>query len=112
MGEFDRALVCLGGHVVNSRSLSFPQGNAAFCSQCGERTISACESCRAPIRGKYVQPRTVDRRAFTPPLHCQGCGAPYPWKETKLKAAKEVTAGLGLEEEERALLERHRASDS
>jgi hypothetical protein len=68
--------------------------------------MTACDNCGAPIRGYYWgdEPSTKD---VDPPNFCLSCGVPYPWTESGLEAARELAREAdGLDEDERALLER------
>ncbi len=105
---YDVAQICLGGHVANSTTQRFPQQNKDFCDKCGQPTITACPACEKAIRGRYHQQNVIDLTEDDPaPLHCIGCGKPYPWTEHRLAAAKELVQEMeGLTEEERELLAR------
>ncbi len=105
---YDVAQICLGGHVTNSTTQRFPQQNKDFCDKCGQHTITACPACEKAIRGRYHQQNVIDLTEDDPaPLHCIGCGKPYPWTEHRLAAAKELVQEMeGLTEEEREVLTR------
>jgi hypothetical protein len=48
---YDTAQVCLSGHVITNSAEDYPHHRQDFCSDCGQRTIMACEHCQTPIRG-------------------------------------------------------------
>lgn len=50
------------------------------CNKCGEKTISACPSCHAPIPGISDDP-DVCMIGFTTdvPEYCANCGKAFPW---------------------------------
>ena len=45
----DTMQVCLNGHVINAKFLSYPTHNRDFCEGCGEKTITNCPNCDKPI---------------------------------------------------------------
>lgn len=94
-GTYDRALICLQGHVVNSEMMRSPEHSRSFCDQCGEATISSCQKCSRPIRGEYHVPGvTAVGFGFPAPDYCADCGAAFPWREAKLKAAHDLIGEL------------------
>lgn len=85
--------VCLNGHQlsVTKKDTANP---VPFCSKCGEKVISVCQECNAPIHGwlendrvTYIGPRKKDR-----PSYCSECGKPYPWTSLVLHSAVELLA--------------------
>ncbi len=109
MGDswYDTAQVCVNGHVINSMSVSSPQHNSVFCGACGAPTITACQSCKTPIKGHYHIPGFLGGFGYSPPSFCHNCGNPYPWVEGRLRAAQELTQELDtLSPEERGILEK------
>ena len=90
MGYYDVAQVCLNGHVITRNAESAPELRREFCPKCGEPTIMKCPHCQAPIPGEYhIEGVAVVRRHVPPPpKFCHACGAPYPWTERKIEAAK------------------------
>jgi hypothetical protein len=48
---YDQALICRNGHVANSAASGFPH-STKYCENCSARTVSTCESCHQPIRGR------------------------------------------------------------
>jgi len=108
--EYDTAQICLNGHVINSAVKSRPEHNEAFCSRCGSKTITECQSCRCPIRGSdlddiYWSTHREYQRNYVSPAFCIQCGAPYPWTERGLEAARELAAELeSLDDSEKELL--------
>lgn len=82
MAQYDVALICLNGHVINRFARSLPEHNTKFCSECGEPTISQCPKCKADIRGEYGERGIgVLGYEFSYPRYCHNCGAPFPWTE-------------------------------
>ena len=105
MEGFDIAQICLNGHVVNDSTIHYPDHNKDFCDKCGAKTITHCPHCNDPIRGRYYMKFVYDASPFRAPAYCHNCGAPYPWTEAKLNAAKELAEELErLTEEERKIL--------
>jgi hypothetical protein len=105
MGIYRTAQVCLNGHEINDRSDVNPVRNQDFCGECGERTITACENCNAPIRGNYDVPGVLAFARYVPPGHCHYCGKPYPWLDRKLSAARDLADELDdLSTQERDVL--------
>jgi hypothetical protein len=107
MGYHDVAQVCPNGHVANDSMRKHPEFNEAFCSRCGEATISACPKCGSEIQGEYYVPG-VSAIGFTfhPPGFCHKCGNPFPWTERKRQAAIDLFGEEDVTEEDRATFER------
>lgn len=103
----DSAQVCLNGHPINSTVNARPDLNRKFCARCGQQTILECLNCHAAIRG-YSGSQALGIAyaiGYEPPAYCDACGAPFPWTEARIKAAKDLAAELeGLADHERALL--------
>jgi len=89
---YDTAQICLNGHMINASTTFFPIHNSEFCAECGASTITKCPKCNADILGKFhgtgIQPVSVP----TPTVRkfCSNCGFPYPWTESRLKAAHDL----------------------
>ena len=95
MGYHDTAQVCLNGHAVNDSVHRSPEFNKKHCRTCGEATITNCRSCNAPIQGEYhVEGVAVFGFSYIPPSFCHNCGNPYPWTQSKILAAQELTNEL------------------
>ncbi len=88
---YDVAQICLNGHVINATSRESPEDNSPFCGQCGSPTITQCPSCKTDIRGYLWGSMSLH---FQPASYCLSCGKPYPWTETKIKAAHELAQEL------------------
>ena len=102
---YDTAQMCRNGHVVNDSVKSFPKGNAPHCDMCGAPTITQCDSCKQPIRGRYHMDGVWAPGSYTPPAFCSKCGATFPWTESKLQTARDFVAELKeLKPKERELL--------
>lgn len=103
---FDVAQICLNGHVVNSSSRDYPASNQAFCDRCGAETITACRKCSADVRGFHHIPGVI-HSDYDRPAFCFKCGAPFPWTESGLEAARELADVLdGLKPEDREHLKK------
>lgn len=101
MGTYLIAQVCLNGHVPTSAADQYPELREAFCSKCGETTITNCPNCRAFIRGDYYTPYVIGYSSYEPPAFCHNCGEPFPWTERKIASAVElVEVGANLSPEE------------
>ncbi len=89
MTRYLTAQVCLNGHLITS---SIEQDSAlmqAFCSKCGAKTITACPSCNAPLRGELYDDEMVIY-GYTPTVdaYCPKCGKPFPWTASALESTK------------------------
>jgi len=102
----DTAQVCLNGHRVTSTYDSAPESRRQFCTMCGAPTITACPACGARIKGDYRAEGVFNLEADLPlPLFCDGCGKPYPWTASGLRAARELADEIeGLSSQEREQL--------
>lgn len=99
---FDTAQVCLEGHMINDQAESEPESNKKFCSKCGAATILACPRCSAKIKGYPHIPNVASCSVDEPEKFCDNCGHPYPWSESRLKAAIDMSGELdGLTEQDR-----------
>lgn len=104
-GWWDVAQICLNGHIVNQRVIEDRDHCQPFCDRCGRATITACRRCSAPIRGEYHAPTVYFLDAIQLPAYCLACGAPYPWTEQRVLAAKEFADEIEhLKPHERELL--------
>jgi hypothetical protein len=102
---YDVMQVCMNGHQITAFANSEPLGREDFCQECGKKTIDACQSCKALIRGYLHIPGIVDCSGVPVPKHCIKCGKAFPWTETALAAAKEYTDELDeLSPEEKTVL--------
>ena len=66
MGEessYHIGLACENGDPLDGMADLNPDDHAAFCEHCGAPTLSACPSCKAPIRGhmREVLPKIIPR---------------------------------------------------
>ena len=85
MGYYDTAQICQNGHKINSSFTEYPQFNQKFCSDCGAKTITTCQSCNTKIRGYYSDSIVI--APYVVPSYCHECGAAYPWTSGILEAA-------------------------
>lgn len=90
---YDIAQICINGHVINSMAKEHPERNSKYCSKCGHPTISTCPNCNQAIQGYYHIPH-VAGHGYTRPAFCINCGTEFPWTDTALKAAKELSDEL------------------
>lgn len=102
-GEYDRAQICINGHVANSRSINSPQCNQKFCETCGTATIAYCPKCNAPIRGYYYGGKS-NVVPYVAPGFCIACGESFPWTKSKIEATDALAKELDVNEEDRAVL--------
>ena len=102
MGTYQVAQVCPNGHVATTAADQHPELREAFCSQCGEATITQCPKCSASIRGGYYVEGVFGFGGdYQPPAFCHNCGNAFPWTEQKIASAVElveVDAELPAEE--------------
>jgi hypothetical protein len=93
--------VCMNGHVVSSQGAPWIATRPglkfrpeAYCSECGEPVVTACENCERRLP------------SFTrTPAYCAACGKPYPWTLRTIDAARDLAGELdALTVEERGQL--------
>lgn len=97
----DIAQICLNGHVVNDSHERFAGYNQDFCSKCGAKTIIRCSDCGAVIRGRSYGTASYFGEC---PAYCQACGKPYPWTESALRAAGDLSEELEISEDDKIVL--------
>lgn len=128
--HFATAQICNNGHIVNIDTDNHPECNRNFCPECGMKTIIACPSCNAPIKGLHFKTETYQTTRpgvyvlgqsrvkttsqnvpvnpddiFNVPAYCHNCGQPYPWTESLLQEADTIIDSFDeLTEEQRKLL--------
>ncbi len=107
MGEYDIALICLNGHIVNEEARRYPQHNKIYCPDCGEKTISECPLCKTSIQGYYSVEGVIGGGGLEKaPGFCHNCGKPYPWTESKIVTAIQILAEFGnLSDDEKKTIE-------
>lgn len=109
VAHYRTAMVCENGHTVTDDVEGSPERTAAFCPECGARTLTACPNCGQGVRGYYKVPSITDLtgRVAPVPAFCHACGQPYPWTRAKLDSLRElVEETAGLTDEEKAKLSR------
>ncbi|MBN8904861.1 MAG: DUF2321 domain-containing protein [Rhodospirillales bacterium] len=84
---YDVQQVCLNGHQITPSARTNPHLTKPRCPCCGEKTIMACPTCDAPIRGRCRVHGVVATRRIPVPTHCHACGAAYPWRRSAIVAA-------------------------
>ena len=92
--RYDVMQVCLNGHVITDSAVTFPQFAKPFCPDCGERTITACPDCNAPIQGALREVPFFHEKPA--PNNCHHCGTAYPWRQAAIASAIEMLE-MGLE---------------
>jgi hypothetical protein len=74
--EYYTAAVCsTRGHVETSILEVKESPIPEHCEKCGAPIITACPTCRKPVRGS---PSGMFGGSYKPPNFC-GCGTPFPW---------------------------------
>ena len=91
MGHYKVGQACVRGHAITGDAHS--DFASRHCSECGEITISHCQECETPIRGKY-EGSVVVLAGWRPTPHCHQCGAAYPWTKAKLDAVAELADAI------------------
>lgn len=86
--RFDTAQICLNGHVINRMADDHPESNADYCKDCGQKTITRCQSCNTNIRGYKHIPRVAYGDTSPAPRFCHACGRSYPWTRARIGAAQ------------------------
>lgn len=96
MGTYRVAEICPNGHVSTTSADTSPELREKYCSQCGEATITACPSCKAPLRGYYHVDGVFSLGGgYEPPAYCYNCGVQLPWTGRKVAAAVELLEASG-----------------
>ena len=96
MGTYRVAEICPNGHVSTTSADTMPELRETFCSQCGEATLTACPSCKTPLRGFYHVDGVISLGGgYEPPAYCYNCGGPLPWTGRKVGAAVELLETSG-----------------
>lgn len=104
MGSYrDIMQVCLNGHVITERFNTHPEFRENYCTNCGQKTITKCPTCKADIPGDIVYDDMVILSGFAPvaPQICKNCGNRFPWFEIRQKENEEELAKKRNAEEER-----------
>lgn len=105
MGGFGIGQVCLNGHAITGFYQPGGPFSEDFCSDCGQRTITACEGCGSPIKGDYdaSEDEIFTSVVYLAPRYCTTCGAPFPWTASAIEAAKELADEIdGIGEDARS----------
>lgn len=102
--EYDVALICDNGHLINRYSIWSKQHNSKFCARCGAATSPACGNCQKPIKGGWRE-SLEEPSQFPIPKYCEHCGKPHVWTQKVIKAGEDLFAKLeGLSPEDREQL--------
>lgn len=103
MCHYATAQVCMNGHAITG-NVSNREQLSDYCSYCGAATITRCPNCQVPIRGDYIASGIFFISEYQPPAYCFKCGAPFPWTQARLEAAKALAEEvIELSEDERTL---------
>ncbi len=87
MSEYYPASICINGHVMSDDHSNVQP----YCSYCGEKVISTCPNCNAPIHGdERCDGIVVVGFTFKTDSYCYNCGNPYPWVQRIIDASKEL----------------------
>jgi len=93
-GRYHQAQICLKGHSITAFNDTSSARRKQFCDECGAATVTNCPACNSPIRGDYEVPGVVALYPYEPPAFCADCGAPLPWTQRRLDAARELAQDL------------------
>ena len=96
MCHYATAQVCLGGHAITGNIEVDHAMLSPSCPYCGEKTITHCPSCDAPIRGDYIAPGVYNLLDYHPPAYCWNCGQPLPWTKAKLDEVEAAAKDSGV----------------
>ncbi len=106
--RYHTAQICINGHIITDSIQVDPIPGQEYCEKCGEQLITTCPNCHSELRGRRLIPDLMSARIVhlhKPPSFCFKCGKPYPWIESKLEAAKELTETLeDISDEEKEIL--------
>lgn len=106
VAHYRTAMVCENGHLITDNVEGSPERKAAFCTDCGAKTLTTCPNCGEGIRGYYKVPHVTDLTGWVAPVppFCHACGRPYPWTQAKLDSLQELveeTEGLSKEDKDK-----------
>jgi len=100
------AQVCLNGHVITASLEARPELAKKFCAKCGERTMTECRECGAPLQGELrVLPEYTAHHPYQAPFYCHNCGTAFPWTQRKLAAITIAVQASDLTAEEQGELQ-------
>ena len=106
--RIDTAQVCINGHIITDSIQVDPKPEIKFCEKCGSELITQCQHCKSNIKGREFIPDLMDARIvnlYNVKPYCYDCGKPYPWLESKLDAAKELSDLIDdISDEEKEIL--------
>lgn len=88
---YDVLQVCHHGHIITARAESAKVNQRLSCNECGQPAIMTCPSCTKPITGALWHGSSKQWLCpAKPPSYCDSCGAPFPWTDRALSAAREL----------------------
>lgn len=91
MGIQHTAQICLNGHLISSTYDKKNTSNIPYCTKCGQKTITTCPNCNAPLHGYYeIEDILILNTSTKVESYCYNCGKPYPWTEKALTNARLV----------------------
>jgi hypothetical protein len=94
--------ICLNGHIAESVVVGL---TGDFCARCGAATITACPKCATEISEWRPDGFGWLTQMDKAPNFCTGCGSPFPWTESALKAAHDLANEIKqISDEERDIL--------
>ncbi len=100
-GQYDNALICENGHVINSMLNQFPEDNKKYCEQCGKIALTKCDKCGTLFRGNMYGD------VYDLPAFCFNCGTVFPWTQLKIETAIELAVSSELiNDEEREIVKK------
>ena len=112
--QYDVALICLNGHIINSAYRNRIEKNQQYCEKCGSESIYKCAQCENEIRGTryWLQNRSFEASSnasidpkYELPKFCIHCGEPYPWTKERLRTLREYILSISeLSEDDKTLL--------
>ncbi|MCH8825217.1 MAG: DUF2321 domain-containing protein [Planctomycetes bacterium] len=108
---FDTAQICLYGHITNDAIHNMPKFSEKYCKRCGEKTITTCPNCNEEIRGALFDNLDGIVQLRKTPAYCQNCGKPFPWTETTIQAAIELSVEDGNLNESEVVILRESIAD-
>ncbi|MHB1459573.1 MAG: DUF2321 domain-containing protein [Armatimonadota bacterium] len=95
MARYDTAQICINGHTISKGIDKHSATDQSFCDKCGAKIITNCKACVSSIRGeRYLEGPGLSGGEYTPPSYCYNCGNAFPWIESRMQAARELTDEL------------------
>lgn len=89
-GQYDNALICENGHIINSMANQFPEDNKKYCDKCGKVALTKCDKCGTLFKGNIMG------NIYELPSFCENCGSVFPWTQLKIETAIELALSSDL----------------